>query len=104
MSHEPATADHLDGRAMLGPKLFSFTCFQDWVNGASRRWRFHEVSSEHTVCVDQKGRICRWGAHFMAARDDGSFPIDVHLMRADMAPTRQDQPHVTPTREASSAL
>lgn len=67
----------------LGPKLFSFRTFDKWVSGASRIWRFHGVRGEDTVCLDQKGRICRWGKHFMIARDDGSFPVDVHLFRGD---------------------
>lgn len=65
----------------LGEVLFSFNSFQDWVNKAQRIWRFHEVDSRHTVCIDQRGRICGWGAHFMRARDEGAFPINVHRLR-----------------------
>lgn len=65
----------------LGEVLFSFNSFQDWVNKAQRIWRFHEVDSRHTVCIDQRGRICGWGAHFRRARDEGAFPINVHRLR-----------------------
>jgi hypothetical protein len=68
----------------LGPKIFSFATFDKWVNGAQRIWRFHGVRGEDTICLDQKGRVCGWGKHFMTARDDNSFPIDVYLKRHDM--------------------
>ena len=67
----------------LGPKLFSFSSFGDWLNQAQRIWRAHGVDARNTVCIDQKGRLCGWGEHFMKARDDGVFPIDVYLMRPD---------------------
>lgn len=75
----------------VGPKLFSFRSFQDWVNHAQRIWKFHGVDGRHTVCIDQRGRICGWGAHFMTARDEGAFPVDVYLLREDMA-KRLDAP------------
>ena len=69
----------------LGPKVFSFDTFQRWVNHAPRAWRAHGLRPDYTVCIDQKGRIVNIGAHFMAARDEGAFPVDVYLLRADMA-------------------
>jgi len=86
MAEQTPNALGVGSTALLGRKLFSFSSFQDWVNRASRMWKLHEVSSRYTVCVDQKGRICGWGEHFMAAREDGSFPVDVHYMRPDMPP------------------
>ena len=71
---------------VVGPLLFSFATFDSWVNQAQRIWRFHGVRGEDTVCLDQKGRMCRWGAHFMVARDEGAFPVDVYLLRDDMRP------------------
>ena len=57
-----------------GEKLFEFRSKQDWINKASRIWRFHQVRSENTICVDQQGRICNIGAHFMTAERDNAYP------------------------------
>lgn len=62
------------------------------MNKAQRIWRYHEVRGEDTVCVDQKGRMCRIGKHFMVARDEGAFPIDVYLLREDMLPNDGGKP------------
>ena len=67
-----------------GEKLFEFRSKQDWINKASRIWRFHQVRSETTICVDQQGRICNIGAHFMTAERDNAYPIEVFLLRQDM--------------------
>ena len=67
----------------LGPKLFCFESFAGWVNQASRAWKIAGVRSEDTLCVDQAGRIVRVGADFMAARDEGAFPVDVYRIRGD---------------------
>ena len=68
---------------MLGKKLFSFYCFQDWVNTAQRAWRNVSISSEQTICLDQKGRVLKKGLEFMRADKDGSFPVDVYLALVD---------------------
>lgn len=70
----------------LGPKVFSFASFDAWVNGAQRMWRFHGVIGADTLCIDQRGRVCGWGKHFMTARDESAFPVDVYLLRDDMTP------------------
>ena len=67
-----------------GEKLFEFRSKQEWINKASRIWRFHQVRSENTICVDQLGRICNVGAHFMAAERDNAYPIEVFLLRQEM--------------------
>ena len=69
-----------------GQLLFSFSWFGDWVNHAQTIWKDHGVRSQHTLCIDQKGRVCGWGEHFMTARDEGAFPINVYLLREDMTP------------------
>ena len=75
----------INGRIVAtGPKLFSFASFGKWVSGAQDIWKVHCANKDNTVCIDQKGRLCRWGRHFMIARDDNSFPIDVYLLREDM--------------------
>ena len=68
----------------LGPKLFSFDSFTGWVNHASRAWKMAGVRSDDTLCIDQAGRVVRIGSHFMKARDEGKFPVDVYLMRTDL--------------------
>ena len=70
----------------LGELLFSFHTFDDWVSKASRIWRRHNVRAADTICIDQQGRIIGWGKHFMTARDDGAFPVDVYRLRKDMQP------------------
>ena len=69
-----------------GEKLFEFRSKQDWINKAQRIWRLHEVRAEHTVCVDQLGRICGWGKHFADAERDNAYPIEVFRLRQDMTP------------------
>lgn len=71
--------------ANLGPKLFSFATFGHWVNHAQTAWKMAGVSVHHTLCIDAKGRHCYIGRDFMIARNEGSFPVDVHLRRADLA-------------------
>lgn len=63
--------------------VFAFSSFNDWVNGASRIWRFHEIRSADTLCVDAKGRVCTIGKHFMVARDEDAFPIGVYRLRSN---------------------
>lgn len=67
----------------LGPKLFSFNSFAEWVDYGQHIWKQHGVSSRDTLCLDQMGRICAWGRHFMAARDDDAFPVDVYMLREE---------------------
>lgn len=69
-----------------GEKLFEFRSKMDWVNKAQRIWRFHEVRAADTICVDQLGRICNIGKHFMDAERDNAYPIEVFRMREDMTP------------------
>ncbi len=73
----------------LGEKLFEFRSKQDWINRADRIWRLHETNAQHTVCVDQLGRICGWGKHFADAERDNAYPIEVFRLRADMTPNDQ---------------
>jgi hypothetical protein len=70
--------------AELGEFLFSFEGFTGWVNNAQYRWKAFSVRPDDTVCIDSKGRICRIGRHFMVARDEGAFPVNVYRIRADM--------------------
>ena len=72
-----------------GEKLFEFRSKQDWINKAQRIWRLHEVRAEHTVCVDQLGRICGWGKHFADAERDNAYPIEVFRLRQDMTPNAE---------------
>jgi hypothetical protein len=78
-SPQPAPA------ANLGPKLFDFATFSRWVNHAQHAWKDAGVPVNYTLCIDAKGRHCFIGRDFMIARDDGSFPVTVHLRRADLA-------------------
>lgn len=64
----------------VGELLFQFSSFAQWVGKASSWFRNSGVTSERTICVDIKGRVCRTGKEFMRARDDGSFPIRVYAI------------------------
>ena len=65
-----------------GEKLFQFASKQDWINKAQRIWRFHGVRAESTVCVDQQGRICTIGLHFMAGYEsEAGFTIGLNYLR-----------------------
>lgn len=68
-------------QVQLGPKIFSFTNFQDWVNKARGRFASHGVRSEDVICLDAAGRILKIGADFHRARDECAFPADVYLAR-----------------------
>lgn len=66
-----------------------FKSFEDWVmyasrwltdhpqyrnteHGDDRGWRGHHFTP---ICFDTLGRLCRQGADFMRARDEGTFPV-----------------------------
>ncbi len=68
----------------LGRQLFAFQTFSDWANNAQHAWKAAGVSVHHTLCIDAKGRHCYIGRDFMVARDDGTFPVAVHLRRDDL--------------------
>lgn len=72
------------GAANLGEKVFSFTNKADWIKSASRQWRERGIPPSHTIAIDQKGRICAWGAHFAAAEKDSAYPVDVYMLRQDI--------------------
>jgi len=61
-----------------------FDSFDQWVSRASSWLTCHSDYNDGSVnhynrftaiCFDTKGRICRIGADFMRARDEGTFPI-----------------------------
>lgn len=70
----------------VGTKLFTFHDFNHWVNRASSIWKMYQVAVSNTVCVDQKGRICTNGKHFMLARDEAAFPVYVYAVEAEEPP------------------
>lgn len=71
-------------QVQVGPKIFSFGSMQAWIDGAQRIWRFHGVSAQQTLCLDQLGRVVTCGGHFDQARKDNAYPVDVYLVRQDM--------------------
>jgi hypothetical protein len=85
--HPPkdSPAKPLKREMLLGKKLFEFSSKTDWINGASRIWRLHEVTADNTTCVDQLGRICTMGLHFAEAERDDAYPIEVFVTRPESA-------------------
>lgn len=47
-----------------------FRTFTHWVNHATSY-----IGGMNALCADAQGRVCRIGADFMRARDEGAFPV-----------------------------
>lgn len=62
----------------LGPKLFEFYSFDDWVSRARHLYARIGQSSETTVAIDQFGRICDGGADMRRAQESAAYPINVY--------------------------
>jgi len=67
----------------VGPKLFQFHTFDEWVNKARQWYGGCGYPTKMLVAIDDVGRMCRIGKHFMLARDEDVFPVRVHLKRED---------------------
>ena len=54
-----------------------FRDFNDWVSFATQRLTGtgDERVEMPAACIDNIGRRCTIGAHFMRARDEGTFPV-----------------------------
>lgn len=70
-------------RLQLGPELFRFSSFPNWVNKA-KSW-FRGVPAGSWVCIDQRGRICNSGKEFMRADREGTFPVVVYSIDPEAA-------------------
>jgi len=75
----------------LGDELFRFTSLQHWSNKAQGWFLGASVPPGDTVCIDAQGRLCRYGAQFMRAQEEGSYPIVVY--RADPVLPAEDATH-----------
>lgn len=64
----------------LGPELFRFETYKEWQNKAKGWYQSFGASSRNAIAIDQHGRICHQGGHFMRARDDQAFPVVVYLL------------------------
>ena len=71
--------------------LLIFHSFEQWVNKAQSWFPRLGISNAHYVCIDEKGRICNIGLHFMRARDEDAFPIVVYLVTPGLL---KDRPSV----------
>ena len=67
-----------------GKLLFSFDSHAAWLSTAKTLYKDAGVKPAYTVALDSMGRMCAWGEHFSTARDEGTFPIRVYLLREDM--------------------
>jgi len=74
-----------------GEKLFEFSSLDDWRDTAKSKFFTAKVSGSDVICVDRRGRLCGWGKHFIQARDEGSYPVEVFRLRADMNKRRQGE-------------
>jgi len=61
-------------------KAGEFTSFDQWVNKA-KSW----IGGTGAACFDAHGRACEYGAHFMRARDEETFPVSYYGRWKDRA-------------------
>lgn len=62
----------------LGPKLFEFHDFDDWVARARHLYARGGYTSQNTLAIDQHGRIVDGGADMRRAQQSNAFPINVY--------------------------
>lgn len=62
----------------LGPLLFEFHSFDDWVSRARHLYSRGGYTSQNTIAIDQHGRICDCGADFRRAQESDAYPINVY--------------------------
>lgn len=67
----------------VGPALFSFSSWEDWIATAKRKFRMAGVRGDDTLCLDAKGRVCTCGLHFKEAKGDDAYPITVYANRPE---------------------
>lgn len=70
-----------------GELICEFRSFEEWVNKA-RSWLggisgggYRYKKQEKSICLDTQDRVCRIGADFMRARDEGTFPVRAYRKR-----------------------
>lgn len=80
---------------ILGPALFLFSSFDDWIDTAKVKFATSGVVSFDTICIDSIGRVCKCGQEFMRARDDGTFPVIVYHIDPAYVIHAAEQPHAT---------
>ena len=61
-----------------------FRSFGEWVDFATR-W----IGGTNALCIDAKDRVCRCGADFMRARDEGAFPVSFYHGFGPQTPAQQ---------------
>lgn len=73
----------------VGRELFRFSSKEHWINKAKgwfeRAREVHRIGHEDFVCVDTRGRLCRYGRHFSRAEREDTFPIIVYAADAAAA-------------------
>jgi hypothetical protein len=67
----------------VGPELFRFLSFEQWVNKTARWFRGAGVGNLDVLCVDGRGRVCTCGKDFMRADDDAAFPVIAYRYRSE---------------------
>jgi hypothetical protein len=64
----------------LGDELFRFTSEQEWVNKAQSWFGNCGVRKGDYIAIDEIGRVCTIGGHFMRATTEESYPITVYKL------------------------
>lgn len=65
----------------IGPVLFEFESFDDWVRCAQQSYSAADVDSRTAIAVDSFGRACVVGRDFRVAQEDSAYPVKVYLLR-----------------------
>lgn len=91
-------------QVQLGPELFHFDSFQQWVDKAQGWFKSAGQRSCDHICLDAAGRVCMIGRDFMRARDEGTFPVTVYLIDPKAAPVFQTSPAPRRSREMADRL
>jgi hypothetical protein len=79
--------------------LIEFSSFSQWVNKARSWFQTCPVVPQNLICIDAKGRICKYGADFMLARDEDTFPVRAYHYRNLTATTSEAPEFEGPTPE-----
>ncbi len=64
-------------------ELFSFSCEQDWINKAQRRYANCGVRKGHYITVDANGHVMHMGMCFKAATVANAYPVTVYELETN---------------------
>lgn len=72
----------------VGPELFRFETMQRWVSKGKSWYANCGARPVDTIAIDAAGRVVRYGAQFMRADREDTYPIVVYAADPETAPPR----------------